>query len=89
MTCRVVLTAEAEEDLLRLLDFLVERELARGGRRADVVLSNFRVSETREGWESWFMSTPGPSVRPKLYAKSLPFCRFSRTLWACLRLTDS
>ena len=28
MTYRVILTAEAEEDLLRLFDFLLERELA-------------------------------------------------------------
>lgn len=31
MSYRVVLTAEAEADLLRLFDFVVERELARGG----------------------------------------------------------
>ncbi len=31
MTYRVILTTEAEEDLLRLFDFLLERELASGG----------------------------------------------------------
>jgi plasmid stabilization system protein ParE len=31
VTYSVILTAEAEADLLRLFDFLVERELARGG----------------------------------------------------------
>lgn len=31
MTYRVVLTAEAEQDLLRLFDFLVERELSCDG----------------------------------------------------------
>jgi plasmid stabilization system protein ParE len=30
VTYRVVLTKEAEDDLLRLFDFLIERELARG-----------------------------------------------------------
>jgi plasmid stabilization system protein ParE len=36
VTYRVVLTAEAEEDLLRLFDFLVERELAREGSDLDL-----------------------------------------------------
>ena len=31
MTYRVLLTAQAEEDLLRLFDFVIERELARDG----------------------------------------------------------
>jgi plasmid stabilization system protein ParE len=36
VTYRVVLTAEAEEDLLRLFDFLVEREGARDGGDVDL-----------------------------------------------------
>ena len=52
MTYRVVLTAEAEEDLLRLFDFLVERELARGGgdlaltqRALDAIKDAFKLLE--------------------------------------------
>lgn len=36
MIYRVVLTAEAEEDLLRLFDFLIERELSRNGGDLDL-----------------------------------------------------
>lgn len=36
MTYRVLLTAEAEDDLLRLFDFIVERELAREGGDLDL-----------------------------------------------------
>ena len=36
MIYRVVLTAEAEKDLLRLFDFLVERELSRDGGDLDL-----------------------------------------------------
>lgn len=52
MTYRVVLTAEAEEDLLRLFDFLVERELARDGgdldlaqRALDAIKDAFKLLE--------------------------------------------
>lgn len=36
MTYRVVLTPEAEADLLRLFDFLIERELERAGGTLDL-----------------------------------------------------
>lgn len=51
MTYRVVLTAEAEADLLRLFDFLIERELARGGdvelagRALDAIKDAFKLLE--------------------------------------------
>ena len=52
MTYRVVLTAEAEEDLLGLFDFLVERELAHGGgdlelaqRALDAIKDAFKLLE--------------------------------------------
>ena len=52
MTYRVVLTAEAEEDLLGLCDFLVERELAHGGgdlelaqRALDAIKDAFKLLE--------------------------------------------
>ena len=52
MTYRVVLTAEADEDLLRLFDFLVERELAHGGgdlelaqRALDAIKDAFKLLE--------------------------------------------
>ena len=52
MTYRVVLTAEAEEDLLRLFDFLVEREFSHGGgdlelaqRALDAIKDAFKLLE--------------------------------------------
>ena len=52
MTYRVVLTAEAEEDLLQLFDFLVERESAHGGgdlelaqRALDAIKDAFKLLE--------------------------------------------
>ena len=52
MTYRVVLTAEAEEDVLRLFEFLVERELARDGgdlelaqRALDAIKDAFKLLE--------------------------------------------
>lgn len=48
---RVRLTREAEEDLLRLYDFLIERELSRGGdlalaeRALDAIREAFRLLE--------------------------------------------
>ena len=52
MTYRVVLTAEAEEDLLGLCDFLVEREFSHGGgdlelaqRALDAIKDAFKLLE--------------------------------------------
>jgi plasmid stabilization system protein ParE len=51
VTYRILLTAEAEGDLLRLFDFLIERELARGGdlelaeRALDAITDGFKLLE--------------------------------------------
>jgi plasmid stabilization system protein ParE len=47
VTYRVVLTAEAEEDLVRLFDFVIERELARDG--GDLELAQSALDAIREG----------------------------------------
>lgn len=50
MTFRVRLTREAESDLERLFDFVVERELARGGARLD--LAEQALSAIRSGLDT-------------------------------------
>ncbi len=47
MTYRVILTAEAEEDLVRLFDFVIERELARDG--GDLELAQRAIDAIRDG----------------------------------------
>lgn len=47
MTYKVRLTREAEDDLVRLFDFIIERELAREG--GDLELADKAVSAIREG----------------------------------------
>jgi plasmid stabilization system protein ParE len=47
VTYRVVLTEEAEEDLLRLFDFLVERELSHDGGDPD--LPQRAIDATKDG----------------------------------------
>ena len=47
MTYRVVLTAEAEDDLVRLFDFMIERELARDG--GDLELAERALEAIRDG----------------------------------------
>lgn len=49
MTYRVVLTPEAEADLLRLFDFLIERELERAGGNLD--LAQRALDAIREGFK--------------------------------------
>lgn len=44
---RVRLTREAEDDLMRLYDFLIERELARGG---DLSLAERAIAAIRDGF---------------------------------------
>lgn len=49
MTYRVLLTAEAEEDLLRLFDFLFEREWTRDG--GDVDLPQRAIDAIKEAFK--------------------------------------
>ena len=47
MTYKVALTHEAEEDLIRLFDFVIERELAREG--GDLGLADRALSAIKDG----------------------------------------
>jgi plasmid stabilization system protein ParE len=49
MTFKVRLTREAEEDLLRLFDFLVQRELAREGG-GDLTLADKAIAAIQSGF---------------------------------------
>jgi len=46
VTYRVVLTAQAEEDLVRLFDFVIERDLAREG--GDLELAQRALDANRD-----------------------------------------
>lgn len=47
MTCKVKLTREAEDDLVRLFDFVIERELQR--ESGEVELADKALSAIRDG----------------------------------------
>ncbi|HMN82990.1 MAG TPA: type II toxin-antitoxin system RelE/ParE family toxin [Burkholderiaceae bacterium] len=49
MTWHVKLTAEAEEDLIRLFDFVIERELARDG--GDLELAQHALDAIKDGFK--------------------------------------